>query len=113
MKKQNQKNSTYRVQKELKETHISYYRGFLIKSCLSSFGNLYYTVVNNRINSHIHASTLKIAMKICNIARSVIDSPYLTPPYEGSISLDLYERAYRLAFREQKKGGQNKIENNI
>lgn len=89
------------IVRNLKRSRQAFYKGFLIKECLSSFNSVYYTIVNEKIGSHVHSTTLKVAFRICDLTISVLKAPYISPSL-GKYSLDLYERAYKLAFREKK-----------
>lgn len=92
------KNLNTSIRQELIEKHICKYKGFIIKSCLSDFEDIYFTIINPKTNGHVHASSLNTAIKICDIARHIIYNPYIIP-FQGR-RLDLYERACKLAFRE-------------
>lgn len=72
--------------------------GFIIYTCYSEFGNKYYTIINPRTNTHVHAKSLKIAKNICDIAKCFAESGHIK-----KTSLDIFERANRLAFRLEKK----------
>lgn len=89
------------IVRNLKRNRQAFYKGFLIKECLSSFDSVYYTIVNEKIGSHVHSTTLKVAFIICDLTIRVSKTPYIAPSLR-TYSLDLYKRAYKLAFREEK-----------
>ena len=90
------------LRKEIDENGKVKYRGFIIKACLNDFDNTYYTIINPFIGSHVHASTLSLSIQICDLTRKVLQNPYKSPKVRHDYSIDVYGRAYRLAFRQQK-----------
>lgn len=89
------------IVRTLVKNRQAFYKGFLIKECLSSFNSVYYTIINKKIGSHVHSTTLKVAFIICDLTIRVSETPYIAPSLR-TYSLDLYKRAYKLAFREEK-----------
>jgi len=92
----------------------AYYKGFKIKECTNQFGNIYYTIINTRIGSHVHANSLSATAKIIDTAVFVLKNPFYIPQVGRSnnrniTALYVFEKAYRLAFREKGKQNVNRI----
>lgn len=109
MSKKNKSKVDSQIKQDLRNNGKTYYKGFIIKECLNDFGRVYYTIINPTINSHVHASTLLLSIKICDLTKSVLYNPYITPTLGRGYSLDVYERAYRLAFRQTERNKKGKV----
>lgn len=74
--------------------NYAWYKGFVIKKCIGSFNSIYYTIINEKTHTHVHAETLGTAKVICDTANKFINNknPYKT-------SRDICYRALELAFR--------------
>ena len=107
MRKKQKKQQEYLINQrnklieDLDNQGFGYYRSFYIKKCLDNFNSYYYTVVNLKINSHIHANSIGLSLEICDLAKYLLKNPYFSPKKNGhhSGSLATYKRATRLAFR--------------
>lgn len=85
--------------KSLNEDSRTTYKGFTIIRCFDNFDNRYFTIVNPRNGSHVHAKSLKLATQICDISRHMYYNPaFKTKEYNKSVIL----RALRLLHREVK-----------
>lgn len=89
-----------KIRIELKTSRKVNYKGFLIISCLDNFGETYYTMVNVKTQNHVHARTLPLAMKICDVSRFMFCNPGVKMKGYGH---DILARASKLAFREVRR----------
>lgn len=85
-----------------------YYKHYLIKKCVDkNFNHVYYTIINIRTKSHVHAETLNLARFICDCAAKIANGGILS----HKISRDIYNRAVTLSLRTDLKAkvGDNNV----
>lgn len=72
----------------------TYYLGYIIIKCQSVFQTPYYTIINPKTGAHVHASTFKLACKICQEADF-----FKRYGFFRAKQIHITNRASKLAFR--------------
>lgn len=90
------------IKKTLIEKGVVTYRGFIIKECYDNFGSTYYTIINPKTKGHVHAASFDLSIKICDLTRFILKKPYIIPTLGRGCKIDVYKRANKLAFRDDR-----------